>query len=343
MNTTHSEDFYKLLEVRSEATAEEIRRAYREKVRVLHPDLLRGKGISEEVVRLAEEQLKAVNRAYQVLGDIRNRAEFDEQFRRRTTLPRPVVEPPYLGFDDVTPGVKQTASFIVRNVGGPYTKITINKSALWITDIRWGSLTNSDELPLRVEIDASGPYWGTTYNETIVVRLDDQEAQVRVALRTQLAPVAATPSSSASRSSTPIAPALPSHPPAMAAPVLPWPSFGWQQVALIGAGAAGTVVFAAGLGVIANLTEFGTAMVQALATSLIGLLLASVAIYGGWSTSWLNRTKAAPLPGRIAAGTSVGVVTGAAVISAVMAVLAVAAIVLTFAVIFSVLAAASKK
>jgi hypothetical protein len=354
-HTQQQEDHYKTLGVSPQATEAEILHAYRQKAKTFHPDFLKAKDVPHEVVLLAEEQMKAVNRAYEVLGDPERRVEYDRQKVWRTSPPRPVVDPPYIRFDNVIPGVNQTASFVVRNIGGPCGKITIGKPNSWISEIRWGSLTDSEELPLRVEIDASGQQWGTTYAETIPVRLDDQEAHVKVELRTRPAPVATTvPSpgarpaqvtpttaSSATRTTTPTPRTIPQA--SMAAPVLPWPSFGWQQVALVGAAAAGTVAFATGLGVIASLTEFGTALAQALATSLIGLFLALVAVYGGWTTGWLQRTQAAPLSGRVAAGTSVGIVTGAAVISAVVAVISVAVIVLMLVAVFWALAAFSKK
>ena len=65
-----SADPYKILGVKPDASQEEIRKAYRNLAKKLHPDLNPGnKG--------AEEQFKAVTSAYDLLGDADKRARFD--------------------------------------------------------------------------------------------------------------------------------------------------------------------------------------------------------------------------------------------------------------------------
>ena len=65
-------DFYKILGVRPNATLAEIKRAYREKAKLLHPDLT-GNSSSQNA-------FNEVVQAYRVLSDMRQRSIFDESF-----------------------------------------------------------------------------------------------------------------------------------------------------------------------------------------------------------------------------------------------------------------------
>jgi DnaJ-class molecular chaperone len=66
-----SEDPYAVLGVKPEATQDEIRKAYRQLAKKLHPDLNPGD-------KQAEEKFKQVSVAYDLLGDAEKRARFDK-------------------------------------------------------------------------------------------------------------------------------------------------------------------------------------------------------------------------------------------------------------------------
>ena len=63
-------DYYKILGVASDASAEVIKKRYRDLARELHPDKTRGD-------RKLEERFKEVSEAYSVLGDSRKRDDYD--------------------------------------------------------------------------------------------------------------------------------------------------------------------------------------------------------------------------------------------------------------------------
>ena len=180
------EDHYRMLGVGPEASAEEIRRAYRAKAMAFHPD--RMAGASDEEKRAAGEKLKAVNRANEVLSDPARRQRYHPEWLAKNSPPRPVVDSVRIAFDDALVGETRRASFVVKNMGGPYQRIRISNPDSWLRVTGYQSLTVQDELPLRVDIEAQGGEWDKAYRETISVGLDDQQTWVTVGLRTRSGP-----------------------------------------------------------------------------------------------------------------------------------------------------------
>lgn len=74
-------DYYQVLGINSEATSEEIKRAYRKLVLEHHPDRNWGKGDSEDLIR-------EINEAYHTLGQEETRRQYDfQQGQVRGTRP----------------------------------------------------------------------------------------------------------------------------------------------------------------------------------------------------------------------------------------------------------------
>jgi DnaJ like chaperone protein len=61
-------DPYEVLGVSHDASAEEIRAAWRTAVREAHPDRMMSRGVPPEAIKLAERRLKDVNRAWEEIG-----------------------------------------------------------------------------------------------------------------------------------------------------------------------------------------------------------------------------------------------------------------------------------
>jgi len=66
------DDAYKALGVGSESTDAEVKRAYRKLMSQYHPDKLMGQGVPEDMIRMATEQAKEIQLAYDLVKKSRN-------------------------------------------------------------------------------------------------------------------------------------------------------------------------------------------------------------------------------------------------------------------------------
>jgi len=85
------DDYYGILGVAPHAEPRQIKAAYRYKANILHPDRLAR--MPEQVRYRAEEELKKVNKAYEVLSDLRRRQQYDARLDAARVPSAPIQEP----------------------------------------------------------------------------------------------------------------------------------------------------------------------------------------------------------------------------------------------------------
>lgn len=184
------EDYYEILQVHPSAEPEVIEAAYRKLAGKYHPD--------RNPSPTAEEKMKKLNLAREILSDPEKRKRYDaEWFQKKGSAassargrafakPKPVFEPTYIKFKNVKAGEVKKVSFLVFNAGGPYSKIQIGNTQPWLTVLDYHSLTSTNKLPLKVNIQAQGTDWNTTYSGYVKVKLDEVEATLPVELQTRM-------------------------------------------------------------------------------------------------------------------------------------------------------------
>ncbi len=192
-----SNDYYDILGISPNASLIQIKEAYIYKVNILHPDRL---GAMPERIRIkAEEEIKKVNEAYTVLSSPGKKKQYDTrmfggavkadpQRTKRDLKPCVEVYPKVIRLRDGLPYVKQNDTFFVRNKGGPYSKVMINKTSEWITGLKTVPLQDNSKLPMAVNIEVMGIKWGGIYSSQVIIRLDESEAKVGVWLHMQRKP-----------------------------------------------------------------------------------------------------------------------------------------------------------
>jgi curved DNA-binding protein CbpA len=190
------EDYYEILGVDAEASPQEIERAWKDLRIILHPD--RVPEASPSAKKRAEKEFKKASQAYDVLKDPQTRRDYHKEWLRKKgsttssakdrapTKPKPIIDPPGIVFKNMKPGETKQTSFLVLNVGGPYSKIHVSNPDSWLKISDWHSISTNDELPLKVNIIAQADDSGRKRSENIYVQLDDIQTYITAILEPKM-------------------------------------------------------------------------------------------------------------------------------------------------------------
>ncbi len=163
-------DYYAALDVKRDATPDEIKRAYRKLARKYHPDLSKETG--------AEERFKEVAEAYEALKDPERRAAYDEAARRWANRGASQEPPP--GWD---------AGFEFSDLGAAGDSVDHSEffDALFgrrgHAARRGAAHARGQDHHAKVAIDLEDSYRGAT--RTITLQMPEMDGAGRVALRSR--------------------------------------------------------------------------------------------------------------------------------------------------------------
>jgi len=157
----NNKDYYQILGVSANASANEIKSAYRKLAIKYHPD-------HNPNNPLAEEKFKEINEAHQVLSDAEQRARYDGQRIRKqaSTPPRSVhpqpetnTSPPdnffnwnqwYSTSNRPMPSKKAATQFVIKELGASHNRNQIVISLCKMTGMRW---PQAEQFIQQVETD----------------------------------------------------------------------------------------------------------------------------------------------------------------------------------------------
>lgn len=115
-------DHYEVLGIARDATLDQIKKAWSKLQTLYHPD--KNHGQPEHLVKLAEEKLKDINAAKEVLLDPDKRAELDRllhESERGSAPAKPAFVPESIDFGLIKAGETRRAHLDIQNLGGPPT------------------------------------------------------------------------------------------------------------------------------------------------------------------------------------------------------------------------------
>ncbi len=175
-------NYYQILEIQKDASAEDIKAAYTKLVKVFHPD----RAINDIQKDYFNEKLKDVNEAFSCLKDPNKRAKHDRDLQSANHDSVVEVSPSVLSFGILNIGEQAINSFIV-NFSGSSSEIDFSFQPNNVfREGNIGSVFPPKTFPIEVEViaDTKELTPSKTYKGVVTVRIDDFEAKVNLILKT---------------------------------------------------------------------------------------------------------------------------------------------------------------
>jgi hypothetical protein len=169
-------DYYKILQVDSEAEPEVVTAAYRRLAAKYHPDV--------NPASDASDRMRDLNQAYAVIGDAAKRSEYDRQraararstrattsrsgyYATRKTMPTVMVTPSILSFGVIPRGSTRTLTIEISVTEGRNVIGDLRASHPWM-HLSATRLFSASTM-VNVEVDTSGLKEGSTHNGAIII------------------------------------------------------------------------------------------------------------------------------------------------------------------------------
>lgn len=173
-------DYYRVLDVSTEASIDEIKGQYRQLVRIYHPDRF----TDPKDKSYAEQKLKEIIEAYHALASAERMA--NTAGGRGDGPPKPIVSHNLLDFGTLSQGMRQKLTFQVGNLGGTSKDVEFNFSEnhAWFKVLKSRRVHANKPVPLEVDVlvDTRNLQPGKNYDGWIDVTMDDVPARVNVAV-----------------------------------------------------------------------------------------------------------------------------------------------------------------
>lgn len=176
MKENQWKDYYQILGIKSDASQEEIKKAFRRLALEYHPDMING----------TKEKFQEINEAYETLKNPGKKELYDIEWRKeQLPKPKPIIKPSVVSYKDLEPRKPIIATFIVENLGGPFESVSFKTSHKdYVKVINWEPNEKAIEIKVEIKLDD----WDLTMEAYVIVRLDGETTYATIKAETKSEP-----------------------------------------------------------------------------------------------------------------------------------------------------------